>query len=121
MFVLAAMFVVWQKFPQKQAEKSVQNFSLICDQTLKHPLEKIFMAFEKEYPSIISVSYVEASLIKSIIPLFSDDSNDMLICNESILQIPEKRNLLTCTHSFCIRETVQFSKLGPWQTLHLRN
>ena len=90
MFVLAAMFVVWQKFPQKQVEKSVQNFTIICDQKLKHPVEKIFMAFEKEYPSKISVSYVEASLMKSIIPSFSEDSNDMFICNESILQIPEK-------------------------------
>ena len=90
MFVLAAMFVVWQKFPQKQAEKTLQDFKIICDQKLKQPLEKIFMAFEKEYPSKISVSYLESSLMKSIIPSFNDDSNHMLICNESILQIPEK-------------------------------
>ena len=81
------------------------------------------MAFEKEYPSKISVSYVEASLMKSIIPSFSDDSNDMFICNESILQIPEKtKSFTTVLIPFAFEKIVQFSKLGPfWQTLHLRN
>ena len=90
MFILAAMFVVWQRFPQNQEDKSEKDFTILCDQILKQPVEKILKAFEKEYISKISVSYLDASLINSVSHSSNDDTSDMLICNESILQVSEK-------------------------------
>ena len=92
MFVLAAMFVVWQRFPQNQEDKFEKDFTILCDQILKQPVEKILKAFEKEYLSKISVSYLDASLINSISHSSNDDTSDMLICNESILKVSEKKD-----------------------------
>ena len=122
MFVLAAMFVVWQRFPQNQEDISEKDISILCDQILKQPVEKILKAFEKEYLSKISISYLDASLINSISHSSIDDTSDMLIFNESILKVSDKTdpsNKASIPSAFekpLAAETWTF-----WATLHLRD
>ena len=60
MFVLAAMFVVWQKFPKQDPQESEQNISILCDFKLKIPIEKILASFKKEYPCNFLINFMDA-------------------------------------------------------------
>ena len=85
MFVLAAMFVVWQKFPKDENSESDTKISVICDTALKVPAVNIISSFEKEYSCDISVNFLHADDIKTKVEKLYSDPIDMLIFNESDL------------------------------------
>ena len=82
MFVLAAMFVVWQKFPKDQKSESDTEISVICDTELKVPAVNIISSFEKEYSCNISIKFLHADDIKTKIEKLYSDPIDVLIFNE---------------------------------------
>ena len=81
MFVLAAMFVVWQKFPQNQKPESNTKISVICDMKLRVPSINIISSFEKEYSCNINIKFLNSDEINKL----NSNMIDMLIFNESDL------------------------------------
>ena len=81
MFVLAAMFVVWQKFPQNQKPESNTKISVICDMKLRVPSINIISSFEKEYSCNINIKFLNSDEIHKL----NSNMIDMLIFNESDL------------------------------------
>jgi hypothetical protein len=86
MFVLAAMFVVWQKFPKQDPQESEQNISILCDFKLKIPVEKILASFKKEYPCSFLINFMDAEELTSALENKSGSYADLLIANKTILQ-----------------------------------
>lgn len=86
MFVLAAMFVVWQKFPKQDPLESEQNISILCDFKLKIPVEKILASFKKEYPCSFMVNFLDAKELTSALQSKSGSNADLLIANKTILR-----------------------------------
>ena len=86
MFVLAAMFVVWQKFPKQNSLESEQNISILCDFKLKIPVEKILASFKKEYPCNLMVNFLDTKELTSALQSKSGSNADLLIANKTILR-----------------------------------
>ena len=90
MFVLAAMFVVWQKFPKSQELESETEIFVICDKKLQTPAQKILTSFMKECSYRISIEFLETEQIKTLFHGPNATLPDMLICNEFDLKSSEK-------------------------------
>lgn len=86
MFVLAAMFIVWQKFPKQDPLESEQNILILCDFQLKTPVEKILASFKTEYPCNIFVDFLDAEELTSTLENKSGSNADLLIANKTILR-----------------------------------
>ena len=90
MFVLAAMFVVWQKFPKSQELESETEIFVICDKRLQTPAQKTLTSFMKECSYRISIEFLETEQIKTLFHGPNATLPDMLICNEFDLKSSEK-------------------------------
>ena len=98
MFVLAAMFVVWQQFPKSQELVSETEISVICDKRLLAPAQKILASFMKECPYRVSIEFLETDQIMTLFHGLNATLPDVLICNEFDLQSSEKAALIYSEH-----------------------
>ena len=81
MFVLAAMFVVWQTFPKNQKPTTNKQISVFCDTKLEVPVLNIISSFEKEFSCNINIEFLNADEINKI----QSEPVDVFIFNESDL------------------------------------
>lgn len=66
MFVLAAMFVVWEKFPKESPIPPSPKIKLLCDQRLKVPVERIIRSYKNEYNTNFEIEFLDLSDLKEI-------------------------------------------------------